>query len=59
MTKHQQLLGQLKKVRKTSTGWSACCPAHKDRDPSLSISTGAGGRVLVNCHAGCTSKAII
>lgn len=59
MTKHQQLLGRLKKVRETSTGWSACCPAHKDRDPSLSISTGADGRVLVNCHAGCTPKAIV
>ena len=59
MTKHQQLLGQLKKVRETSTGWTACCPAHNDRNPSLSISTGKGGRILVNCHAGCTPKAIV
>lgn len=59
MTKHQQLLGRLKKVRETATGWSACCPAHKDRDPSLSVSTGDNGRVLVNCHAGCSPKAIV
>jgi len=29
------------------------CPAHEDRNPSLSIMEGKGGRVLLKCHAGC------
>jgi hypothetical protein len=33
--------------------WSAACPCRgDDRDPSLSISEGAGGRVLLKCHRG-------
>jgi putative DNA primase/helicase len=36
----------------------ACCPAHDDRTPSLSISD-AGGMVLVRCHAGCEQERVI
>jgi len=31
----------------------ACCPAHDDRRPSLSLTDGADGCLLLNCHAGC------
>lgn len=31
----------------------APCPAHEDRSPSLSLTDGAGGRLLAYCHAGC------
>jgi Toprim domain len=31
----------------------ARCPAHEDREPSLSISNGENGRLLLKCHAGC------
>jgi putative DNA primase/helicase len=34
------------------------CPAHDDRNPSLSVSK-ANGRLLVHCHAGCTQDAVI
>lgn len=40
-------------------GWSARCPAHDDRAPSLSVSEGDDGRALVHCHAGCTPEAIV
>jgi hypothetical protein len=36
----------------------ACCPAHDDRNPSLSIRE-ADGKVLVRCHAGCPQQAVI
>lgn len=44
--------------KQTGKGWSARCPAHDDRRPSLSISEGDGGRALVHCHAGCDIGAI-
>jgi hypothetical protein len=47
------------KAKRTSTGWIARCPAHEDRTPSLSISEGEGGRMLLRCHAGCTFDQII
>lgn len=34
--------------------WLAPCPAHDDRNPSLSIGTGDDGRALVKCQAGCS-----
>ncbi|MCZ6834246.1 MAG: AAA family ATPase [Planctomycetota bacterium] len=49
---------KLEKVKPNGKGWTACCPAHDDRTPSLSINEGDDGRVLVHCHAGCTSEAI-
>lgn len=38
--------------------WIACCPAHDDRSPSLSIREGRDGRVLLKCFAGCSTGAI-
>ena len=32
---------------------TACCPAHDDRSPSLSLKDGRDGRLLAYCHAGC------
>jgi hypothetical protein len=37
----------------------ACCPGHDDRNASLSVGTGADGRALVYCHAGCTDREIV
>jgi hypothetical protein len=39
--------------------WTACCPAHHDRRPSLSIARGSDGRALLKCHAGCDIEAIV
>ncbi|VEJ46055.1 conjugative transfer relaxase protein TraI [Bartonella vinsonii] len=37
----------------------AHCPAHDDRSPSLAISNGNDGRLLLHCYAGCSFKEII
>ena len=39
-------------------GCTRRCPAHDDQTPSLSVSEGDDGRVLLHCHAGCTVDAI-
>jgi putative DNA primase/helicase len=39
--------------------WMARCPAHDDSIPSLAISTGKHGKVLVRCHAGCDQRDVI
>lgn len=45
--------------RKTGAGWLAKCPGHEDRNASLSLSEGDDGRVLLKCHAGCSSEAVV
>jgi len=37
----------------------ARCPAHGDKSPSLSVSVGNGGRVLLHCHAGCKPEDVV
>jgi len=40
--------------------WRACCPAHDDTKPSLSIGVGTKpGTVVMKCHAGCDTSAIV
>jgi phage/plasmid primase-like uncharacterized protein len=39
--------------------WMARCPAHDDSRPSLAISVGRHGNVLVRCHAGCDQRDVI
>jgi hypothetical protein len=39
--------------------WMAKCPAHPDRSPSLSISEGRDGRVLLRCFAGCKTEDVL
>lgn len=38
--------------------YSAKCPAHEDKTASLSIKAKEGS-ILLNCHAGCSNKAIV
>lgn len=35
------------------------CPAHEDRSPSLSARSGADGRALVHCFAGCETAEVL
>ena len=49
----------LNKSRQTGPNrYSACCPAHDDENPSLSI-TQASEIVLVHCHSGCSQHDVI
>ena len=49
------LLPLLRKVRQRQVGqWSACCPAHADRNPSLSVREASDGSVLLRCFGGCS-----
>jgi len=45
--------------RKVGASWMACCPAHEDREPSLSIGRSNNGKLLVHCHAGCNQHDVI
>lgn len=48
------LIDQLEGVRRTGPRrWVAKCPAHEDRQPSLTIRELDDGRVLVHCFGGC------
>lgn len=54
------VLNRLEGVRQTgSDRWQARCPAHDDRHPSLSISIGDNGAVLLHCHANCAVENIL
>lgn len=53
------LLSRLEKFRGSSPKWMACCPAHDDKSPSLSIRAMDDGRVLIHCHAGCSPSDVM
>ena len=52
------VLQLLTAVRRCGARYSARCPAHEDHSPSLSIAE-CNGRILLKCHAGCTSESIV
>lgn len=54
------LLSKLDKVKRTGNGsWIACCPAHADKSPSMTVREMDDGRVLVHCFAGCDFDSIV
>jgi hypothetical protein len=54
----ERFLERLENVRKYGKGYRACCPVHKDRDPSMSI-TEKDGKVLAYCFScGATGEAV-
>ena len=44
---------------RVGSNWTAPCPAHDDRKPSLSLCDASNGKTLVHCHAGCDQQAVI
>jgi hypothetical protein len=56
----EKTLLQLQRVRQRQDGqWSACCPAHDDNGPSLSVRETPDGSVLIHCFAGCDVTEIV
>ncbi len=56
----EAILDRLAHVRQSSPhSWMARCPAHEDRQASLSVRVLDDGKVLVNCFAGCTAGEIV
>ena len=55
----QEVLVRLKAVKPHGPGqWQARCPAHEDRNPSLSIKA-SQTHTLLHCHAGCGFDAVV
>lgn len=60
MSKLNVLLDRLLKVRvKRGNTWTACCPAHGDKNPSLAIKLMDDGRILMHCFAGCSTEEVL
>lgn len=54
------IIERLEHVRATGKNrWIARCPAHKDSSPSLVITQPDNDRVLIYCHAGCSTGDIL
>ena len=53
-----ELLRNLKNVRRNSNGWLALCPAHDDQKHSLSIRE-TDSKILLKCFAACTVRNIV
>lgn len=54
----ESLLSALRKVRQSAPGeWTACCPAHEDKNPSLGVKD-ADGTIMLHCFAGCSVEQV-
>ena len=55
----ENLISRLDKVKGRNGHWTACCPAHNDRGPSLAVKHTEDGRILLHCFAGCDVHSIV
>jgi len=54
------LVDRLEGARRVAADrWTARCPAHEDRSPSLSIRELTDGTILLHCFAGCAALDIV
>jgi putative DNA primase/helicase len=54
----EQVLSKFEKARKAGSGYNVRCPAHQDDNASLTI-TQADDKILMHCHAGCSTAEIL
>lgn len=58
--KTYELLSRLQNVVEEKPGqWNATCPCHDDARNSLAIGIGENEKLLVHCHAGCTTSDLL
>jgi len=55
----EQLVAALGGRPRSGGGWLCHCPAHDDRNPSLSIDLGDNDTPLLKCFAGCSQEAVL
>lgn len=55
-----EILSRLSKVKQTGRDtWLACCPAHDDKTPSLTVRALPDGRVLIHDFGGCGAADVV
>ena len=55
-----EFVSRLNRVKQTGPqSYLACCPAHEDRNPSLSIRATDDGKVLIRCFTGCSAEEVV
>lgn len=60
-----RVLQAFPKCQQMGNGWKACCTSpqhndgHGDNNPSMSISIGVGGKILLFCFNGCPTESIL
>ena len=59
MTPAEKFVQRLSKVKGRNGQWTASCPAHEDKSPSLSVREAEDGRVLVHCFGGCDVQSVL
>ena len=55
----EKVLNRLEGVDESNGSYKGPCPTHGDRKPSLSVSEGDDGRVLIKCFAGCATEEVV
>jgi len=50
----ERLLNSLVRVKGRKGSWTASCPAHDDKSPSLAVRQLEDGRILLHCFGGCS-----
>jgi hypothetical protein len=55
----ENILSRLEKVKGRNGTYTACCPAHGDKSPSLAIRELDDGRILMKCFANCSVQDIM
>jgi hypothetical protein len=59
MTPIENLISRLDKVKGRNGSWTARCPAHADKGPSLALRENEDGRILLHCFAGCETANVL
>lgn len=54
-----EIANSLQKLKAAGDQWIACCPAHEDSKPSLTLKMTDDGKLLVHCHANCDQDSVL